>query len=282
MLIDSHQHFWAIERPEVAWPPAELAAIHRSFDVGDLRAAAEGLGLTGTVLVQSQPDDRDTDWLCELAAREPLVLGLVGWADLLANDAPQRIATLSARPKLRGLRPMLQALPTEWILQPGLAPALRAMADAGLSFDALVVPGQLAAVEAFAKAWPQIPVVIDHAGKPAIGGAGWREWSAAIERLAALPQVHAKLSGLLTEAPPGAGDEVIAPYVAHLIACFGADRLMWGSDWPVVTLRASYADWLRRADRLAGLTGDARQAVMGGTARRFYRLSGEPGREPGV
>lgn len=273
MLIDAHQHFWRIDRPEVGWPTADMPALYRSFDADDLREAAAGTNLAGTVLVQSQPDDRDTDWLCTLAADEPLVRAVVGWADLIAQDAPRRIAALGARPKLRGLRPMLQALPTAWIEQPALTPALRAMADAGLSFDALVLPHQLPALERFARAWPQIPMVIDHGGKPAVGSAaGWPDWSDAIARLAALPHVHAKLSGLLTEAPPGAEDAMLAPYVAHLVDCFGPDRLMWGSDWPVVTVDASYREWLDRAVALTGLHHVARDAVLGGTASRFYRL----------
>ncbi len=275
MLIDAHQHFWRVGRNGFAWPTPDLAAIHRDFGPADLAAAGAPLGLTGSVLVQSQPDDRDTDWLLDLAAAEPLVLAVVGWADLKAPDAPARIAALARHPKLRGLRPMLQNLDDDaWIASPDLNPALDAMVAHGLSLDALVLTRHLPSLLDLARRRPDLAIVIDHGAKPPIAtGDGAEAWAAGINALAALPHVFCKLSGLLTEASPEQPTEALAPYVRRLVAAFGSERLMWGSDWPVLDLAGDYGGWLMLAKTLSGLTDPADLAALfGGTCRRFYRI----------
>lgn len=275
MLIDAHQHFWRVGENGFSWPTPDLAAIHRDFGPADLAAVGAPVGLTGCVLVQSQPDDRDTDWLLELAADEPLVLGVVGWVDLASPDAPARIARLSGNPKLRGLRPMLQSLDNDaWIAAPGLDPALDAMVAHGLSLDALVLTRHLPHLLALARRRPELAIVIDHGAKPPIAvGDKDGAWARGIDALAAQPQVFCKLSGLLTEAAPGQGAQALSPYVAHLIAAFGPERLMWGSDWPVLNLAGDYDGWLAMARELSGLTDAADLAALfGGTSRRFYRI----------
>ena len=275
MLIDAHQHFWRVGENGFSWPPPDLAAIHRDFGPADLAAVGAPVGLAGSVLVQSQPDDRDTDWLLALAADEPRVLGVVGWADLASPAAPDRIAALGRNPKLRGLRPMLQSLDDDaWIAAPGLDPALDAMVAHGLSLDALVLTRHLPHLLALARRRPELAIVIDHGAKPPIvAGDCDGVWAQGIEALAAFPQVFCKLSGLLTEAGPGQGGEALSPYVAHLVSAFGPERLMWGSDWPVLNLAGDYAGWLALARDLSGLTDPAQLAALfGGTCRRFYRI----------
>ena len=275
MLIDAHQHFWRVGENGFSWPTPDLAAIHRDFGPADLAAVAAPVGLAGSVLVQSQPDDRDTDWLLAVAAEEPLVRGVVGWVDLASPDAPARIARLGRHPKLRGLRPMLQSLDDDaWIAAPGLDPALDAMVAHGLSLDALVLTRHLPHLLALARRRPELAIVIDHGAKPPIA-AGDEDgaWARGIDALAAQPQVFCKLSGLLTEAAPGQGAQALAPYVAHLVATFGPERLMWGSDWPVLNLAGDYGGWLALARELSGLTDAADLAALfGGTSRRFYRI----------
>jgi L-fuconolactonase len=274
VLIDAHQHFWRIGENDCAWPTPDLAAIHRNFGPEDLKTVGASVGLTGSVLVQSQPSDRDTDWLLDLAADEPLVLAVVGWTDLAAPDARGRIAALARRSKLRGLRPMLQTLSDDtWILQPALAPAIAAMIDHGLSFDALILPRHLPHLLAFAQRWPDLSIVIDHGAKPAIAAGTLEPWRTDIAALAANSNVFCKLSGLLTEAAPGQSPTALEPYVAHLVQAFGPTRLMWGSDWPVLDLAGDYAAWLMLAQDLSGLSNPADLAALfGETARRFYRL----------
>jgi L-fuconolactonase len=272
-MIDAHQHFWRIGANGCVWPTPDLAAIHRDAGPDELKAIAAPLGVDGSVLVQSQPDDRDTDWLLDLAGHEPFVLAVVGWADLEAPGAPERIRALASRPKLKGLRPMLQDLPDDWILDPALEPAIAAMLAGGLRLDALVRPRHLPGLAAFARRHPGLPIVIDHAAKPDIAAGGLDPWREAIAALAAAPQVCCKLSGLLTEAGEQAGTGAIEPYVAHLLAAFGHERLMWGSDWPVLELAGRYADWLGMCRELVGSCGDGAEAwVFDGAARRFYAL----------
>ena len=275
MLIDAHQHFWRVGENGFSWPTPDLAAIHRDFGPADLAAVGAPIGLAGSVLVQSQPDDRDTDWLLDLSDREPGVLAVVGWADLRAPDAPARIAALAARPKLRGLRPMLQDLDDDaWIASPALDPALDAMVAHGLSLDALVLTRHLPHLLTLARRRPDLAIVIDHGAKPSIAtGDGAEAWARGIEALAERPQVFCKLSGLLTEAAPAQSTNGLAPYVRHLVSAFGPQRLMWGSDWPVLNLAGDYAGWLALARTLSGLTDPADLAALfGGTCRRFYRI----------
>jgi L-fuconolactonase len=275
VLIDAHQHFWRVGRNGFSWPTPDLAAIHRDFGPADLATVGAPLGLTGSVLVQSQADDRDTDWLLELVADEPLVLAVVGWADLSAPDAPARIAELARSPKLRGLRPMLQNLDDDaWIASPSLDPALDAMVAYGLSLDALVLTRHLPHLLTLARRRPDLAIVIDHGAKPPIAtGEQADAWARGIDALAELPQVFCKLSGLLTEAAPGQAPDALAPYVRHLVSAFGPERLMWGSDWPVLDLAGDYGGWLAQAGALSGLTDPADLATLfGGTSRRFYRI----------
>jgi L-fuconolactonase len=273
-VLDSHQHFWRIAAPECAWPDAAWPLLHRDFLPADLAAATAGIELVGTVLVQSQPDDRDTDWMFEIAADEPGVLGIVAWAALDTAEAPARLAELAARPKCRGVRPMLQAIAdSAWILREDLAPAIRALIAHGLRLDALVEPRHLPALARFAQRWPELPIVIDHAGKPDAANFVLDPWRDDMAALARLPNVRCKLSGLRTQQAPGQSAAALAPYVAHVLACFGA-RTLWGSDWPVLLHSGdSYADCIDDTLALAGpMSAPDRHRLFEGAAREFYGL----------
>lgn len=273
-MIDAHLHFWRVGRNDFAWPTPDLAEIHRDFLPEHFAPLADAAGVTGALLVQSQQSDRDTAWLIELARDTPIVRGVVGWADLLAADAPDQIAALAAQPKFRGLRPMLQGLADDyWIAKPRLEPALDAMVAHDLSLDALVLTRHLDALLAVAERRPNLSIVIDHCAKPPIADQAFDDWATKISRLAACPRVTCKISGLLTEAAPGQPDDAILRYVEHVVARFGADRLMWGSDWPVLNLASDYGRWIALARRLCGFREpEALAAFFADTARRVYRL----------
>jgi L-fuconolactonase len=270
MLIDSHCHVWRIGENGHEWPTPDLAEIHRDFELNNLAQAAGENQLSGAVLVQAQPSGIETEWLLGLAAADPLALGVVGWTDITAADAPARIAKLAENSWLKGLRPMLQDLSDDWILDPNLDPAIEAMIAADLSFDALIKPRHLPAILAFVRRWPRLRVVIDHGAKPDIAARAFDPWREHMAALAAQPGVHCKLSGLLTEAGGTPTAEAVAPFGAHLIEAFGPDRLMWGSDWPVLNLAGDYPSW--RAMCEAWVPAERRAALFGETARRFYRL----------
>jgi L-fuconolactonase len=278
MKVDAHQHFWRLADRTGAWPPPSLGAIHRDFGPADLAPLLEATGIEATVLVQSLPDLHDTRWMLGVAHATPWVRGVVGWVDFKAPDAPATIAELARDPLLKGLRPMLQDLPDDdWIADPATAPAAEAMARHGLVFDALVLPRQLAALHVFAARHPGLRIVIDHAAKPFIARGEIEPWRAEMARLAALPHVHCKLSGLLTEAGERGDTEGLHPYVQALWSSFGPRRLIWGSDWPVLRLAGDYAGWLALAEGLVGeleprATPADREALFGGNAATLYRL----------
>lgn len=273
MLIDAHQHYWRIGKHGHEWPTADLAPIYRDFGPGDWNGVAGPLGISRSILVQSQPSDVDSDWLAALAEGTPSVQAVVGWADLKAPNSAERVAALAQRPKLKGLRPMLQNLPEDnWIADPKLAPAIEAMVAHGLRFDALVFPRHLPHLRRFAQRWPTLPIVIDHGAKPPIASRQLDPWRAEIELFAALPNVMCKLSGLFTEMAPEQEREALLPYVRHLAQIFGPDRLMWGSDWPVILLAGGYAEWFELAGEMSGFDIIGRAALFGGTAARFYGI----------
>ena len=272
MTIDAHFHCWRLARGDYGWLTPALAPIYRDVAVSDWQAQAAPHGVTGGVLVQAAPTEAETAFLLAQADAHPAVLGVVAWADLAAPNAPARIEQLARHSRLKGLRPMLQDMvDAQWILRPALAPALQAMADCNLVFDALVKPVHLAHILTLAGRHPDLRIVIDHAGKPDIAAGLWQPWADGMARLASQTGACCKLSGLLTEAGPAPG--AVRPWAAHVLACFGADRLVWGSDWPVLELAGSYGQWLAETRQwLAPLSLQAQDALMDGNARQLYRL----------
>lgn len=283
MRIDAHQHFWRIARGDYGWLTPALGPIHRDFAPADLAPLLKAARIDRTILVQAAPTIAETEYMLALAARAPFVAGVVGWVDFEAPDAPVEIARLAADPLLVGLRPMIHDIPDPaWILRPSLRPALEAMLAHCLTFDALVRPPHLANLLAFAKAHPELPIVVDHGAKPEIARGVLDPWRDDMAALAMLPNVSCKLSGLVTEAGTDWNMARLRPCVAHLLACFGADRLIFGSDWPVALLASDYARWVETAETLtAHLDTDDRAAIFGGNAARVYlsrrgRKRGEP------
>ena len=276
MIIDSHFHCWQLARADYGWLTPALAPIYRDVRVEDWQAQAQAHGIGAGVLVQAAPTDGETRFLLEQAQAHQGVLGVVGWADLLASDAPRRIAHLARHPKLKGLRPMLHDnADADWILQPALAPALRAMAAHGLVFDALVRPVHLPRILTLARRHPALTIVVDHGAKPDIANGSWQPWADDLARIAAETSAVCKLSGLLTEAGPAPAADAARRWAQHVLASFGAQRVLWGSDWPVLELAGSYAGWWQETQALLAHCDDAqRAAVLGGTARRVYRLDG--------
>ncbi|WP_049722953.1 amidohydrolase family protein [Gilvimarinus polysaccharolyticus] len=273
-IIDAHQHLWQITRAECHWPNANLTAIYRDYNSADFTAVSAPLGVTGSVLVQSQPSEADTDYLLQLADGNKNIGAVVGWANLAAPTASQSIAQLAKRDKLRGLRPMLQSeAAANWIVASAQAPGLEAMIEQGLSLDALITSRHLAAIATLAARYPELNIIIDHGAKPNIAGGQWHEWSEPLARLAQYPNVSCKLSGLITEAKPAACVSEVKPYADTLLQLFGGQRLLWGSDWPVLNLHSDYASWLMFCRQwLRATAPDVEEAVLAGNAKRWYRI----------
>lgn len=274
MRIDSHHHVWTRARGDYDWLTPDLGPLWADFTLADLAPELDAAGIGGTVLVQAAPTLAETDFLLGIASADPRVRAVVGWADLAAPDASATVAALAARPKLAGLRPMLQDLADDrWILRPEVAPALAAMARHGLRFDALVHPRHLAVLVELRQRHPALPMVVDHGGKPDLAGGDLAAWRRDLAAVAADGVTCCKLSGLVTEAGAGWAVETLRPAVETILELFGPDRVMWGSDWPVLLLAGTYAGWVEAtATLLAPLAAAERAAIMGGTAARFYGL----------
>ncbi len=274
LCIDCHQHFWQLDRGDYGWLTQELGVLYRDYlpeDMDELRSVA---GVDKTVLVQAAATVEETRFLLSLADQNEFIAGVVGWVDLENPDCFKDLEELSKHDKFKGIRPMIQDIAdTNWMLKPELAPALDKVMALDLCFDALVKPEHLTVLQEFVKRYPNMPIVIDHGAKPDISGGEFDEWAVAMKELSMADNVCCKISGLLTEAEAGATADDLKPWVDHLISCFGAGRLMWGSDWPVLNLASNYQSWSIMADELfSDLSRHDKAYIFGITASAFYNL----------
>jgi L-fuconolactonase len=273
MIIDAHQHFWQLSRGDYGWLTPELETLYRDFMPTDLAPHLDQHGIDGTILIQAAPTLAETEFLLEIADKNSFVLGVVGWVDFEATSAPYDIARLAEHPKLVGFRPMIQDIADdEWMLRPDLTPAFEAMIEADLTFDALVLPRHLPHLRQLLSHHPHLRTVIDHGAKPNIGSGKFDNWASDIAAIAKEGRAYCKLSGILTEAGSDWAISDVAPYAAHLFEHFGPERLVWGSDWPVLTLASNYDTWIETAASLI-LDGRSMEAVFGSNAVDLYRLT---------
>ncbi len=282
MIVDAHHHLWDPTRRDYPWMTGEAARLRRRFDIGDLRAVTAGLGVERTVLVQAVGTVQETEELLATPVADAegggLVAGVVGWVDLAALDVAETLARLAEGAGGRGLvgirHQVHDEADPEWLLRPEVLRGLRAVAGSGLVYDLLVRSRELPAARHAAQALPQLSFVVDHAAKPAIAASKWEPWNSRIAALAALPNVTCKLSGLVTEASPNWTPADLGPYVTRLVDLFGPSRLLFGSDWPVCTLAATYPQVLDAArECLGALSEHDRAEVFAGTATRVYGLT---------
>lgn len=278
--VDAHHHLWDVRRREYAWMDGDWAdPIRRAFTPDDLRAVTARHGIAQTVLVQAVGDEDETRELLAAAAECPLIAGVVGWVDLTAPDVADRIDALREAPggeALVGIRHQVQDEPDPaWLLREDVLAGLLAVAEAGLVYDLLVKPPQLAAAAAVAGRLPELRFVVDHIAKPPIARGEFQPWADGLAELARHDNVACKVSGLITEADWRSWTvDQLRPYVDHVVASFGEDRLLFGSDWPVCLLAGSYDQVVEAAETLlAGLPEDK---VFGGNARRVYGLPPVP------
>lgn len=276
MILDSHQHFWHLARTDYGWLTPEMGVLYRNYLPNDLAPLLEVSGVAATVLVQAAPSEAETCYLLDIARNHPFVAAVVGWVDFEAPEVGRRIAALmeAGGGKIKGLRPMIQDLPDpDWLHREDLDAAFDALVSQGLVFDALVRPLHLDALRARLLRHPGLKAVLDHAGKPDIARNGFTEWAESLARLAQDTGLYCKLSGLLTEAGTHTSPADLAPYVQHIFQCFGSERVLWGSDWPVVDSVSDYTQWLALAHELVErFGGQHREKVFGQTAMQLYNI----------
>jgi L-fuconolactonase len=271
MIIDAHQHFWHPARGDYGWMTPDLVALHRPIGPAELKPHLDRHGIAKTILVQAAPSVHESEYMLGIADATPFVAGVVGWIDFEDEADRRHLERFARHPLFKGVRPMIQDIPDDgWMLRPDIAWAFDAVRDLGLRFEALGFPRHLDAFRRLFDRRPDLPTVIDHAMKPQIRDDAFEPWATKMAAIARETPIWCKLSALVTEARPGWTVETLRPYVDHLLATFGPDRLIWGSDWPVLNLNGDYDAWFAAARALVPEAHHG--AVFGGNAARFYRL----------
>ncbi len=280
MRIDAHQHFWQPDRGDYDWMPKDNPILYQAYAPNDLAAHLEEHGIAGTILVQAAATVEETEYMLGLADATDSIKGVVGWVNFEDESQKLHLKRLANHPKFLGVRPMIQDIPdVNWMLRDDVQWAYRTINELDLSFDALGFPQHLPNFLTLMKQYPDMRVVYDHCMKPQIrdamaGREAFGNWADGMSRLADETKGYCKFSGLVTEADDGWGLDDLKPFADHVLTIFGANRVMWGSDWPVVKLQAEYDSWLKTAQALtAHLSTEERSEIFGGSAARFYRLS---------
>jgi len=273
--IDAHQHFWRFDAADFPWiDPAGPLSTDRL--PRDLKPEMDRRSIDGCLAVQARQSVEETEWLVNLALSHRWILGVVGWIDLRADDIERRLDAWAGDSLLVGYRHIVQDEPSDdFLLDPAFICGVGAVLSRGLSYDILIVPRQAHSVRRFADLVGEGRLILDHGAKPPIAASGWQPWADAITDMARVPTLYCKISGLVTEADHHAWVPTdIVRYLDHLLGCFGPERLIFGSDWPVCNLAATYgrvhdltAEWVDRSCPAHA------SAVFGGNAARAYAIS---------
>ncbi|MBW7837538.1 MAG: amidohydrolase family protein [Sphingomonadales bacterium] len=272
--IDAHVHFWKLARGDYEWMTPDLTILYRDYWPADLQPYLDATGMQEIVIVQAAATVAETEFILDIARKTDFVSGVVGWVNLEDDAAPQTLGRLAQNPYFKGIRPMIQDIAdVDWMLRESLTPGLRAVVELDLAFDCLVKPPHLQNLHRLLARHPDLRAVIDHGAKPQIAAGAYHQWAADMNRLAEDTTALCKFSGLITEAGGGWTIDQLKPYADHLLRCFGPDRLIFGSDWPVVTLAGSYETWFETANQLLGeLSATDKAKVFGENAARFYKV----------
>lgn len=279
MRIDAHVHVWDLERAEYPWMDAGLGDLHRTIGFDEILPTLQREGIQGAILVQASDEAADTEVMRSAAAAHPEILGIVAWSPL---DEPERFASdieaFADDPAVVGVRNLVHEHPAAWLDRPEVERSFAELARRGLPLDfPTATPAALAALPAIGARHPDLTIVIDHLGKPPIGGttAERDEWHRLIAECARNPRTVAKVSGLYAATGPMDGwtTPEVARYVDDAVQLFGPDRLLYGGDWPIAVLAGGYErGWRAIQESIAALAGAERDLILGGTAQRVYSL----------
>ncbi|HKU76533.1 MAG TPA: amidohydrolase family protein [Pyrinomonadaceae bacterium] len=275
-MIDSHQHFWQVGRFDYPWMSSDLGVLYRDYLPGDLAPIIQKNGIGRTVLVQASNSVAESRWLLELAKANSFIGGVVGWVDLMSSDINTQLDELCTDPKFKGVRHLVESEPDDdWLVRPAVLSGLKQLSARGLSYDLLVHTRHLKHIPRIAESCPDLSLVIDHLAKPPIARNEIKEWSQAFQPLARYSNIYGKLSGLVTEANWNSWQpEDMRPFVDLALESFGADRMMFGSDYPVCLLAASYDRVLDSFQEILESLSDAdRDKIFSQNAEKFYRLN---------
>ena len=276
MIVDAHQHFWQVGRFNYPWMTSDLGVLYRDYLPPDLEPELRKNGVNQTVLVQASNSVAESRWLLNLADENDFIAGVVGWVDLASPEVDAQLSELTAHPKFKGVRHLVESEPADdWLVQPAVISGLQRLSEYGLSYDLLAHTRHLRHATTVAERCSELRFVIDHLAKPPIAKHGFEEWAQEFRALASFPNMYCKLSGLVTEADWNSWTtDDLRPYVDCALEWFGPERLMFGSDHPVCLLAASYERVLGSfQELLKSLDTEDHERVFGENARTFYRLN---------
>jgi L-fucono-1,5-lactonase len=273
--IDSHQHFWRFDPVRDAWITEEMSVIRHDFLPDDLRPILDAQGFDGSVAVQADQSDAETQFLLDLADKNDWIKGVVGWVDFQSDDIVEKLSQYSRFGKLKGFRHILQGeRQRDFMLRPAFLNGIGKLLAFGFTYDILIFPDQLEFTETFVHKFPDQPFVIDHLAKPYILDKKVEPWKTNIQRLANLDNVYCKISGMVTEDNWKTWKkEDFTPYLDAVVGAFGTGRVLYGSDWPVCLVASSYSDMIGIVtDYFSALSRTEQENVFGGNATKFYNL----------
>ena len=275
MLIDAHHHLWEYNDRDYVWMSGEMSSLRRDFLVPELEAVMRDAGVDGTVVVQARQSTQETEWLLGLAERKPFILGVVGWVPLCAPEAARELDQFALRPKLKAVRHVLHDEPDDlYMLRNEFNRGVALLADRHLAYDILIFERHLSQTIEFVDRHPRQVFVLDHIAKPRIKEGALSSWKENLRELARRQNVYCKVSGMATEADWknwNAGQ--LKPYFDVVLSAFGVHRLMFGSDWPVLTLAGDYNRWVNTfRSFIAELSTDEQESICSRTAKSVYRL----------
>jgi L-fuconolactonase len=273
--IDAHQHFWLYDRERFNWITEEMAVIKKHFLPEDLRPLLSKNGIGGCVAVQADQTEAETNFLLRLADENKMIRGIVGWVDLRSKSVKERLANYHQFPKIVGFRHVLQDEKPEFMLQPDFLRGIRTLREFNFTYDLLVFPQHLEAALKLVKLFPDQPFVIDHIAKPPIRTGLIKDWERGIRNIARCPNVYCKISGMVTEADFKRWTPAdFTPYLDVVTEAFGINRIMYGSDWPVCQVAASYEQVLGIVKTyFSSFSPEEQVLFFGGNVSRFYRLT---------
>ncbi len=276
LKIDAHQHFWQYNPVRDAWINNDMAILQEDFLPEHLQPILEHYDFQGTVVVQSDQSPEENRFQLENAERHPFIKAVVGWVDMQAPDLEAQLRAYQQYPKLKGFRSMLQSDPDRSLmLRPDFQAGIAKLQSYGYTFDLLVLPDQLKYAEALVAAFPGQRFVLNHIGKPNIRLRQFEDWVADIKALAAHEHVYCKVSGMVTEADLTRWKfEDFKPYIDTIFECFGIERVMYGSDWPVCRLAATFGEVMEILEKYtASFTEAERELFWAKNAIRFYNIN---------
>ncbi len=273
-VIDSHVHFWKYDKKRDAWITDKMKTLQQNYLPETIAGTLKRNGINGCIAVQADQSELETLFITELAKTHNIIKGAVGWIDLQNENIEERLNYFSQYPIIKGWRHVVQEEPGDFLLRPAFQRGITALQPYSYTYDVLIYPRQLKAALEFVTKFPEQKMVIDHCAKPDIAGKKIDEWAVLMKEIAQHPNVYCKLSGLFTEAKWKEWKPAeFYPYLDIVFNAFGTDRLLFGSDWPVMLLSGMYVQWKSLLEKyMEDFDREEKEKVFGGNAIRFYNL----------